>query len=357
MLGHALNESHPSNRALPHSQANQKMTFPNIPLARRVRNLSCVLAFALAANLAAALQKPQTYWRMCDASAAVALDNEHFAVADDEGAALRVYKIGEPDPIHEFELGKFLHGNKKGESDVEGAARVGDRIYWISSHARGRDGDEQPDRQRFFATSIVGKKGLKLEPVGKPCATFLKDLLAEPRFQRFGFAASSALSPKNGGGLNIEGMCARADGSLLIGFRNPVPAGKALLVPLLNPAGLIEGSRAQFGDAIELDLRGFGVRDVSPNGDRFLVLAGSRDGSKIFQLFSWTPNSAPAPIPGNFFKGLNPEAAFRFPNDPPGVFQILSDDGGRKQAGKECKDLPKTERHFRAGEIHLTLPP
>lgn len=99
----------------------------------------------------AALQKPQTYWHMCDASAAVALDNERFVVADDEGNVLRVFKRGEPEPLSEHNLTKFLDA-KKGESDLEGAARVGDRIYWISSHGVNKNGKFEPNRQRFFAT-------------------------------------------------------------------------------------------------------------------------------------------------------------------------------------------------------------
>jgi hypothetical protein len=33
------------------------------------------------------------------------------------------------------------------------------------------------------------------------------------------------------GGLNIEGLAATPDGQLLIGFRNPLSEGKALLLP------------------------------------------------------------------------------------------------------------------------------
>src|SRR5439155_18316253 len=38
---------------------------------------------------------------------------------------------------------------------------------------------------------------------------------------------------------NIESLCADGE-SLVIGFRNPVPDGKALLVPLKNPAAVID---------------------------------------------------------------------------------------------------------------------
>lgn len=302
----------------------------------------------------AGLLEPETYWGMCDASAGVALDDSHFAVADDESNLLRIYKRGEPAVVREHDFSKFLDA-KRGETDLEGAARVGDRIYWISSHGRDRQGRPAPKRQRFFATDIHGKSGLKLEHVGRPYESLLADLLAEKRFARFGFAEASLISPKQPGGLNIEGMCARPDGSLLIGFRNPAPAGKGLLIPLLNPNEVIEGSPAKFGDAIELDLGGFGVRDISPaGGDKYLIIAGSRDGVKTFRLYSWNGTQTEQ-IPGNFFSHLNPEAIFRFEKDAPGVFQILSDDGSKRVSGVECKELPEESRRFRSGEIHLDL--
>src|SRR3954466_5537249 len=100
-------------------------------IAGAMRGLIVILAVIsmLCSPARAALQNPQTYWEMCDASAAVALDETHFAVADDEGNTLRVYKIGEPKPVREYEVGKFLVAqHKKAETDLEGAARVGDRI-------------------------------------------------------------------------------------------------------------------------------------------------------------------------------------------------------------------------------------
>ena len=37
--------------------------------------------------------------------------------------------------------------------------------------------------------------------------------------------------------------------SVFVGFRNPVPQGRALLVPLLNPREMMTGARAQLGPA------------------------------------------------------------------------------------------------------------
>lgn len=270
----------------------------------------------------AAVQKPQTYWHMCDASAAVALDDQRFVVADDEGNVLRIFKRGEPEPISEHNLTKFLDA-KKGESDLEGAAKVGDRIYWISSHGVDKNGKSAPNRQRFFAT------GIDLQPVGTPYRSLLKDINFDP---------STA---------NIEGMCARADGSLLIGFRTPLRGTRAVLVPFLNPSQVIQGEAAKFGEVIEIDTGGYGIRDICPVGDKFLALAGSTGGRKSFRLYLWDGKKAEF-LPGFYFDKLNPEALFRFPNDAADVIQVLSDDGGNK-----CKDLKKEERHFRAGEFSI----
>jgi len=321
------------------------------------RHFIFVAAALLVFTILGELKNPQIYSEMCDASAAVALDQNHFAVADDEGNTLRVYKRNEADPKREYEVHKFLGNSKKTESDLEGAARIGDRIYWISSHGRNKEGEEAPHRQRFFATDIEGKKGLKLEPIGQPYTNLLEELFEDARFKQFGLERASLRAPKHKGGLNIEGMCAGPNGSVLIGFRTPVPRGKGLVVPLLNPDKVIHGEPAKFGEMITLDLSGFGIRDLAPAGDGFLIIASATHGPKSFRLYWWDgKDGKPQMIPDETFDGLNPEAIFRFPDDPPGVFQILSDDGKFMGAGRECKDFPKEQRHFRAGELHVELP-
>ena len=302
---------------------------------------------------AAAIKNLQTYNELCDASAAVALDDTHFVVADDEGNALRVFERGNPKPVSIYDLSRFLVDRKKGnEFDLEGAARIGDRIYWITSHGRNRDGEFAPNRHRFFALRILAH-GQFLDPLGKPYTGLLDAILTDRRFDNFGLLAASKLSPKGHGGLNIEGLCPRADGSLLIGFRNPVPNGKSLLLPLLNPDRVIEGQSPRFGEMIELELGGRGIRDITQYGDKFLILAGQHHSEKDFELCIWDGKSEPEKIRGIKFGKLNPEAFFRFPNDPPNVFQVLSDDGGEKSGGKNCKDLPQSQRRFRAGELKL----
>ena len=312
-------------------------------------------ASALLSSLSAtaAVQNTQFYHDLCDASAASPLDDKHFIVGDDEGNTLRVFERNNPNPVRQYDLSRFLIGKKKGsETDLEGAARIGDVIYWISSHGRNKDGKLAPNRQRFFAMRVIAG-GRLLEPLGRAYNRLLPDILADRRFDRFGFEAASKLAPKEKGGLNIEAISARPDGSILIGFRNPIPGKKALLLPLLNPAQITEGQSAKFGDMIELDLGGRGVRDITHTGDKFIIIAGRHDTSKDFAIFIWDGKNELNEVKGLKFGDLNPEAIYRFPNDPAGVFQVLSDDGSESVDGKDCKKLPQSKRLFRSAEFTL----
>jgi hypothetical protein len=96
-----------------------------------------------------------TYKGRCDASAASALSDGHFVVANDERNKLQIYKRGQPDPVGAgLDISAFLGTKVDKESDLEGAATIGSRIYWISSHGRKKDGEFQERRHRFFATDV-----------------------------------------------------------------------------------------------------------------------------------------------------------------------------------------------------------
>jgi hypothetical protein len=80
----------------------------------------------------------------CDASAVVPLDHRLFAMADDEDSILRVYARDQGGaPVQTIDLSKFLVlGSRRGETDLEDAARIGELVFWISSH--GRNGNISP---------------------------------------------------------------------------------------------------------------------------------------------------------------------------------------------------------------------
>jgi hypothetical protein len=210
---------------------------------------------------------------MCDASAGVVLDERRFVVANDEDNILRTYAFSGGSPLEELDLSGFLGVDpEEPESDLEGAARLGNRVYWITSHGRSRKGNLRTSRHRFFATEFVTNNGVTgLRPVGRPYDRLLEDLTGSSALAGFDLAAASTLEPKARGALNIEGLCATAEGHLWIGFRNPIPGGQALLVPLLNPAGVVSGSAAELGDPILVDLGGLGIRDMVFAGGGFVM--------------------------------------------------------------------------------------
>jgi hypothetical protein len=306
----------------------------------------------------AELSAPITYYGMCDASAAVALGTNLFAVANDEDNVLRVYRRHPGSmPVSSYDVTSFLQVDPKSpESDLEGAARVGDRIYWITSHGRNAKGHYSPSRQRFFATTVTVKgETAAFEPVGKPYASLLRDLTADPRLASFRIASASKRAPKMPGALNIEGLSTTPEGHLILGFRNPIPGRLALLVPLLNPADLVEGRPAKFGNPILLDLGGLGVRSMGWGNGKFLIIAGHYDNDGVSKLYEWTgPGATPKLIEEVNFTGWNPEGIAFEGEDGKHDFFILSDDGTLKIDGVDCKQLKDpTQRRFRGYRLDL----
>jgi hypothetical protein len=155
--------------------------------------------------------------------------------------------------------------------------------------------------------------------------------------------------------LNIEGLTGTPDGHLLIGFRNPIPRGMALLVPLLNPAELIEGKAAQFGNPILLDLGGLGIRSMGWGGGKYLIIAGHYDNDRVSQLYEWAgPGHLPKLIEDLNFTGANPEGLAFETGDRRQQFFILSDDGTLKIDGVDCKKLTDpARRRFRGYQLDL----
>lgn len=291
------------------------------------------------------ITRPLLYFGACNASGSVAVDTNRFLVADDENNTIRLY-CGDRGglPLREFDFDAFLEVERQGnsrEADLEAGARIGDRAFWIGSHGRNKNGKERSNRHRFFATDIrVTGDEVALEAVGKPCKTLLDELILDARFDALGFAAGAGKAPKERGAVNIEGLSATPEGHLLIGFRNPVPQGKALLIPLLNPNEVVQGSRPRFGPAIRLDLGGLGIRDMALWGESYLIIAGSWHGGGPFQLYLWDgPGSDPKPLSVKHLNDYQPEAIIIYPDKGLREFQILSDDGSRLRDGVVAREI------------------
>ena len=295
---------------------------------------------------------------MCDASAVVPLNDELFVVADDEDNILRVYSRTQGGaPLQTLDLSSFLRVDPKSpEADLEAAASLDDRVYWISSHAQNKNGKSRVSRRRLFATTLTVSNGTTiLKPVGIPCVRLLTDLLSDPRLKPFKLAAAAARAPKSKDALNIEALCATPEGHLLIGFRNPIPKGRALIVPLLNPAEVVEGKPARLGDPLLLDLGGLGIRSLARVGERYFLVAGAFDGGGESHLYEWNGGAdTPRRLPRPELAGLNPEAIEAIPGANPARLLVVSDDGTLKIGGQDCKTVSDPNlRYFRTTTIDL----
>ncbi len=312
------------------------------------------------------------HFGVCDASAAVAIDDEHFIVANDEDNILQVYNATQSkSSIDSDSISKMLKLKKEDdEADIEGAARIGDIIYWIGSHSRNSKGKEQSSRHQFFATSLK-TIGNSISQLGQSYTSLLLHL--KNKFPEIKEATEKKdkdnkdIGAEAEGGFNLEGFAACPDGSVILGFRNPIPKGKAFLVKISNPSELIHDHNKEplFSEPIRLDLGGRGVRAIAYWAAKqcYLIVGGSYNDDAVnpaepnFALYKWDGSPSHNPENLNVKLGdLNPEAIVIYPNNK---VQLLSDDGGRPigEGNKPCKDLLKEakktgteckECHFRS---------
>jgi hypothetical protein len=298
-----------------------------------------LLAFLALATSLDGRAAPVTYTGLCDASAAVLLDGDRFVVANDEDNLLRTYSLARPGaPLAAIDVGAFLGADK--EADIEGAARSGKRIYWIASHGANKNGKPRPDRHRLFATDVRETSGgPALAPWGAGHRT-LDVLLSRVIGGEYDVKDYARTAPEHAGGVNIEGLAVGPAGSLLVGFRNPVPAGKALVVPLIAPDAYLAATAGAagvpvaptLGKTIELDLGKRGIRSIErvPGTSDYLIVAGppgaaGAAGTGTFALFGWRMGQAPVRLRSDWPADFRPEGLMI---DRAGKkIYLLSDDG------------------------------
>ena len=296
-------------------------------------------------------EKFQLYYGTSDASAAVSIGNDMFVMADDENNILRVYKNIGGLPEFSCDLSVFLNVEPEfPEADIEGATMIGDRIYWITSHGRNKDGKMRPNRYRFFATKVKIENGnVAIEPVGKSCKTLVHRLVRTQIGRQLGLDKATRfneivypkkerekLAPKEQG-LNIEGLCASPDGKILyIGLRNPLiydkvtQQRKAVVLPLNNPAAVIEkGDIPVFGEPMLWNLIGLGIRDMAYSHfhKAYFIIAGPSDEGPGLAVFCWSgeKENPPALVRKISNSDFTPEALIPFKNSS--RLLLLSDDG------------------------------
>jgi hypothetical protein len=316
-----------------------------------VRKTFFFLVVFIAAGLAShgpPAEKIITFYGTSDASAAVALGKDMFVVADDENNILRIYKTNRTSqPVFSCDLTQFLDIDPEHpEADIEGATTLGDYIYWITSHGRNRDGKIRASRYRFFATKVeVESQNFSIQPVGISCKSLVHQLVKAENMGQLGLDRATGfgavnltkrqrkkLAPKKEG-LNIEALCASTDAkTMYIGFRNPRPDSKALVVALSNPQQVIEVvERPIFEEPILWDLKGRGIRamEYSDFHKAYFIIAGPHDDRPGFVLYRW---SGKKDKPPKLVRELNldkydfsPEALVTFKDSE--RFLLLSDDG------------------------------
>lgn len=301
---------------------------------------------------------------MCDASGAVPLSRTLFAVADDEDNVLRIYDaerggaaVAQSDVSSEIGIEPRPSKDPSrppkppAEADIEAATIQDGLAFWLTSHGRNRSGKQRPERLRFFATNVSSAPP-GMTQVGNTYLNLIDALATVPELQRFDLPGAAKLAPKNEGGLALEGMTARLEGGVFIGFRNPIPDGKALVVVLANPKDVVMGGTPEFGVPHLLDLAGLGIRGMSHWRGRYLILAGAPDDSAASKLFSWDGVSDAVQALDVNLRDLNPEGFFT-PEDRDDIM-VLSDDGATLLDGTPCKRLDAVRKRFRGRWLRLS---
>ena len=255
---------------------------------------------------------------------AVRSDGSVLWVAGDETATVErlVAEDGGWGGQESFALAELvdLPGDADEEADVEGLARDGAYLWAVGSHSLKRkrlkdkhDGakaldrlatvEGQPNRQVLLRLPLEEVDGL-LRPVretevdGAPqrAASYgsrgkdLRDLLEDDEH-----LAPFLPIPGKDNGLDVEGIAVRGD-RVLLGLRGPVLRGWAVVLELRPYVDEDEPDRLRLHELDDgaryrkhvLDLAGLGVRDLCPDGDDLLVLAGpTMDLDGPVHVFRW----------------------------------------------------------------------
>ena len=258
-------------------------------------------------------------------------------VADDETNVIKLFNRNNSGlSVYQFDVNPYL--NLSGtEVDIEGSFRSTtnpNRIYWIGSLSNSKTGQARPDRNRIFATDIVGTgANATLVFVGY-YGNLRSRIITWGDANGFNFTAKAAtgIEPKRIDGFNVEGLEMGPDGTTLyIGFRAPyVGSGNnnAVICPLLNfEAWFGNGSptaNPTFGAPIVLNLNNHGIRSLGKNAsNQYIIVAGSYAAEGTFELYSWNgqPASAPVLLTANL-SNLKPEGIVEIPSSLTGSFQV-----------------------------------
>ncbi len=334
-----------------------------------------------------------------DGSTAIPLPDDLILVGDDENEVIRLYdRTTSGLPLAGFDMRPYLgltdiENGQPREVDIEGSTRVGNRLFWMGAHSHSGLAESRTNRSRLFATDLTHTaEGWGLSYVGR--YDYLKlDLVNWDHgnvhgkgVDYYGLLASTAegVDPKapDGSGFNLEGL-AMAPGSSETAFvacRAPlVPASRrthALIIPVLNFTSIAASNAppgsAKFGEPIELDLFGRGIRSIEGTDGQYLIVAGpprllAGKYPDDFRLYTWTGKASDAPqMRAASLDGLNPEGIVSLPELPWTAVQqvqLLSDCGTRVWYGDGVITKLLTEVNFKKCRLDwvtlgpITVPP
>ena len=308
-----------------------------------------------------------------DASAAIVVNNNYMLVANDEDETIRMYlKDRSSKVLNSYDFSADLGKADSRKVDIEACTRVGNTIYWMGSHSNDNSGDDRPNRERIFSTTLGGVAHINATlTFGDYYNSLETDLIdwddnndhgLGASFFGLGASAATSVDPQSPGGFNIEGltMAPNSTTAAYIGFRtpysNPTSRDKALVIPITNFTSLPGASpgTATFGTPIQLDLDGRGIRSIECNNKGCLLIAGPAgepSPTDTFDLYFWSGNSADAAelLPTTPGMGqLNWEAIAELPSNFDGNQSVLMlvDRGDHDYygTGEKANDLPKNHQ-------------
>lgn len=174
-------------------------------------NKSITVNLAVSQALATASLKDIYHAGVADGSTAIPIDENYMFAADDETNVIKLFSRNNSGlAVYQFDVNSYL--NLSGtEVDIEGSFRSPtkpNRIYWIGSLSNSKSGEARPDRNRIFATDIVGTgASATLVFVGYYSGLRSK-LITWGNNNGYNFTAKAAtgIEPKRIDGFNIEGL-------------------------------------------------------------------------------------------------------------------------------------------------------
>jgi hypothetical protein len=133
-------------------------------------SLSFAIVFSCCVTVSAgefSLSAPVLFEGAVDGSAAADVGDGFFVGATDEDNELRLYDIkGGPSPKTldvgvEAAVKSALAVEKIKECDLEGAAKIGDLIFWIGSHGRNKDAKEKKNARSCSQRNLVDRAKMR----------------------------------------------------------------------------------------------------------------------------------------------------------------------------------------------------